>query len=197
MQRHKYAASTICICMDEKALLAFVEPYYAKKDAMHGLPHIRRLLYEAQSIRGQYHVDKEVMTYAAYFHGIDVRKRLSDLMRFLASQGLSNRKAKRIILVASESHKESIPKTVEGKVLHDAHLVAGGRTFMVTNFLVTGALRGFPIEHTINYFEEEVDGRFKCYLPETRKRYSEMEKFAREFFRDLKRSLSRSVIQKT
>jgi len=182
--------------MDDKALLEFVRPHYAKKDAMHDLSHIRRLQYEAQSIGRQYHVDKDVLTYAAYFHGINEKRHSNELMGFLASQGLSNRKAKRIILVASESHKESNPTTVEGKILHDAHLVVGGRTLMVTNFLVTGALRGFPIEHTIKYFEEEVDGRFRCYLPETRKRYFEMEKFAREFFRGLKRSLSHSTIQK-
>jgi uncharacterized protein len=180
--------------MNEMALSAFVEPYCVQKDAMHGLSHIRRLLDEARSICGKYHVDREVLTCAAYFHGVDKGKYGSELMGFLASQGLSKRKARRIILVASESHKESKPRTVEGKVLHDAHLVAGGRTLMVTKILITGALRGFPIEHTIDYFEKEVDGRFSCYLPETRKRYAEMEKFARDFFLDLKGSLSRGSV---
>ena len=176
--------------MNEKALSEFVEPYYAKKDAMHDLSHIRRLLKEARLICEKYHADKEVLTCAAYFHGVDVRKHRGDLMGFLASQGLPKRKARRIVLVASESHKESKPRTVEGKILHDAHLVVGGRTLMVTNFLVTGALRGFPVEHTIDYFDKEVDGRFRCYLPEMRRKYSEMEKFTREFFRELKRNLS-------
>lgn len=170
--------------------MEFVKPYYSKKDAMHDLSHIRRLLHEARSISKKYQTDGQILTCAGYFHGIDERRHRGNLMKFLVSQGLPRRKAVKILRVASESHKESRPKTIEGKILHDAHLVIGGRTLMVANFLVTGALRGFPIEHTINYFEEDVDGRFKCYLPETRQRYSEMERFAREFFRDLKKGLS-------
>jgi uncharacterized protein len=111
-------------------------------------------------------------------------------MKFMASRGLSKRKAEKILRVTWESRKESKPTTIEGRILHDAHLVAGGKTFMVAKFLVTGTLRGFPISHTIKYFEDEVDGRFRCYLPQTQKKYSEMEKFARRFFQDLRMSLS-------
>jgi len=176
--------------MNKKALLEFVKPYYSKKDEMHDLSHINRLLHEARSISKKYQTDGEILTCATYFHGIDGRRHRGNLTEFLVSQGLPRRKAVKILRVASESHKESRPRTIEGKILHDAHLVVGGRTLMVANFLVTGALRGFPIEHTINYFEKEVDGRFKCHLPEMRQRYSEMEGFTREFFRDLRDSLS-------
>jgi uncharacterized protein len=179
--------------LNQTELAKFVEPYYAKKDAMHNLSHIRRFLAVAKSISRKHHADDEILTYAAYFHGIDERRHEADLMRFMASQGLSRRKAAEILRVASESHKQSEPRTIEGKILHDAHLVVGGRTLMVANFLVTGALRGYSIGHTITYFEENVDGRFKCYLPETRATYSRMEKFAREFFQDLKRSLATQI----
>jgi uncharacterized protein len=157
---------------------------------MHGLSHVRRFLAVAQSLARKHKANKEILAYAAYFHGIDEVKHEEDLMKFLASQGLPKARAGKILRVASESHAESEPKTIEGKVLHDAHLVAGGRALMVAKLLVTGDLRGFPIEHTINYFEGEVDGRFRCYFPETRKTYAEMEKFARKFFRDLKASVS-------
>jgi len=183
--------------MDEEVLLEFVTPYYVKKDAMHDLSHIQMLVIEAQSICAKYHVDKEVLTYAAYFHGINESRHASSLTRFLVSQGLTKGMAKKIMQVASESHKGSVPRTIEGKILHDAHLVVGGKEFMVTRFLITGAVRGFTIEHTINYFEEEWDRKFKCYLPETRRRYSEMEKFGRVFFRDLKRNLPQPAIQET
>ena len=175
--------------MDEAALARFVAPYYARRDAMHDLSHIRRFLRTARSISKKYPVDGDVLTCAAYFHGVDKKKRGAELIEFMASQGLTRNKALKILHVTSESHKESKPETVEGKILHDAHLVVGGKSLMVANFLVTGALRGFPIAHTINYFEKEVDGRFRCYLPETRKKYAAMEKFARRFFRELKRSL--------
>ena len=154
--------------MNERALLEFVKPYYSKKDEVHDLSHIRRLLRESRLVSGHYQADREVLTCAAFFNGIFERRHRVDLMRFLVSQGLSRRKAAKILKVATESYKGSIPRTIEGKILHDAHLVVGGRSLMVANFLVTGALRGFPIEHTINYFQEEVDGKFKCYLPEMR-----------------------------
>jgi uncharacterized protein len=188
-------AGTTLLGLNERALTDFVGPYYSKKDAMHDMSHIRGFLRVALSISRKYPADKEILTYAAYFHGIDVRRYADDLLNFLASQGLPKRKTVRILRVASESHKESKPKTVEGKILHDAHLVVGGKTLMVARFLVTGALKGYPVGHTINYFEESVDGRFRCYLPETRKRYLEMEKFARRFFQDLKKSISEGNIQ--
>jgi uncharacterized protein len=173
-----------------KPLLEFVRPYYAKKDAMHDLSHVRRFLNTARSISKKYHVDGEILTYAAYFHGVDGERNRNDLMKFMASQDLSEGKAEKILRVAWVSHKEPRPTTIEGKILHDAHLVEGGRAFMVAKFLITGALRGLPISHTIKYFEDEVDGRFRYYLPQTRKKYSVMEKFAHGFFHDPRMGLS-------
>ena len=176
--------------MDEIGLMRFVEPYYAERDEMHDLSHIRRFLRAARSISRRHHADDEVLTYAAYFHGIDEGKHKDALIKFMASQGLPNNKALKILRAASESRKSSVPKIIEGKVLHDAHLVVGGRTFLVANLLVTGALRGYPIGHTISYFEDNVDGKFKCYLPENQEKYLKMERFAHEFFRSLRENLT-------
>lgn len=167
----------------------FVRPYYAQKDAMHDLSHIRRFLRVAQSLSKRHHADGQILTYAAYFHGIDQEKHKGDLVRFLESQGLHGRKAKRVLRVALESHKESHPRTIEGKVLHDAHLVEGGRAFMVAKSLVTGVSRGSSLRQIADYFEESIDGKYKCYLPETREAYVEEERFARDFFHSLKKSL--------
>ena len=174
---------------DETALRKFAKPYYQTKDAMHDMSHVQRDLETARSISRAYHPDEETITYAAYFHGIDVRKHEVALMRFLVSRGLSRRKASKVLRVASESHSGSRPRSIEGKILHDAHLVAGGKALYVARFLVTGALRGYSVEHTIEFFEENVDGRLRCYLPETRKKYAAIEAFGRKFFSDLKRSL--------
>ncbi len=166
----------------------FVKPYYAQKDIMHNLWHIKRFLDVALSLSKRYRADNEILTYAAYVHGIDQNRHRKNLTNFLESQGLQKRKV-RILLVARESGKKVKPKTIEGKLLHDAHLVEGGRTFLVTRCLVTGAVREYSLGEIIDYFEERIDGKFKCYLPETQKMYKEKEKFAREFFHDLKGSL--------
>jgi len=157
---------------------------------MHDLSHIRRFLRVAQSLSKKHHTDDQVLTYAAYFHGIDQRQHKGDLVRFLESQGLHGRRAQRVLRVALESQKESRPKTIEGKVLHDAHLMEGGMTFMVVRSLVTGVLRGSSLRQIADYFEDNIDGRFKCSLPETRKAYAEKERFAREFFHSLKSNMS-------
>ncbi len=167
----------------------FLGPFYAQKDMMHSLSHIRRFLKTATSLSRKHSANNEILTYAAYVHGIDQRKHGRSLARFLQSQGLEDGNVARILLVARESQTESKPKTVEGTILHDAHLIEGGRTFLVVKLLVTGAQLGESLGEIIDRFEKKVDGKFKCYLPETERLYSEKERFARGFFQDLKRSL--------
>jgi uncharacterized protein len=167
----------------------FVAPFYAQKDVMHDLSHVKRVLKTARTISKKYHPDNTILTYAAYFHGIDRRTHKVALTRFLESQGLQKREIGRILRVARESQKESRPRTVEGMILHDAHQIEGGNIFLVVKSLVTGLQRGDSLPQIIDYFDRRIDGRFKCCLPETGMIYSEKEKFARTFFHDLKKSL--------
>ena len=167
----------------------FVEQFYAQKDMMHDLSHIRRFLKTARSLSKRYHRDDGILTYAAYFHGIDRKKHKDILTGFLESQGLQKRQVEQVFRVAKESRKESRPATMEGMILHDAHLIEGGRTFLAVKSLVTGLRQGDSLPEIIDYFEKEVDGRFKCYLPEVGRFYSEKEEFARRFFHDLKKNL--------
>ena len=167
----------------------FVRPYYDGKDVMHDLSHVKRFLRIAESLSKTYHTERQVVVLAAYFHGIDQRECRGELTRFLRSQGMNERQQKKVLLVASESQKDSEPRTIEGKILHDAHLVEGGRTFGVVKILVTGILRGSSLRQIADHFEHNLDRRFKCYLPETREMYSQKEEYTRDFFRSLKGSL--------
>lgn len=47
-----------------------------------------------------------------------------------------------IIKVAWESQRPEIPETLEGKILHDAHVLEGGKTYTVVKTLITGSVRG-------------------------------------------------------
>jgi uncharacterized protein len=167
----------------------FVAPFYAQKDVMHDLSHVKRVLRRARTISKKYHPDNTILTYAAYFHGIDRREHKPALTRFLESQGLQKGEIAKIMRVARESQKESMPRTVEGMILHDAHLIEGGKIFLAVKSLVTGLKRGNSLRQIIDYFDRRIDGRFNCCLPETAMVYSEKEAFARSFFHDLKRSL--------
>jgi uncharacterized protein len=130
-------------------------------------------------------VDAELILCGAYFHGI-IRHHEPRVVEFLTGSGLDPDRICRMVQVARESLKHEAPETLEGKILHDAHLTEGGRTFMIVKSLVTGAARGQTLEQTIDYFERNMLGRFVCCLPEAQAKYDEQSRFAREVLRDLR-----------
>jgi uncharacterized protein len=174
-------------CIEATAIEAFVEPLYAGKDVMHDLSHVRRVLQSARDLMGYYaeQVDEELIPCGAYFHGI-IRQNEPRVVEFLTVAGLGTDRIRRIVQVARESLKDEEADSLEGKILHDAHLTEGGRTFMIVKSLLTGAARGQTLEQTIDYFERNILGRFACYLPVAQQKYEEQNDFAREVLRDLK-----------
>jgi uncharacterized protein len=60
---------------------------------------------------------------------------------------------------------------------------------MITKSLVTETARGQSLEETLQYLEEKILGKFKCYLPELQRRYVEKEEYTRLFLQDLKNHL--------
>ena len=57
--------------IDSKALLDFVEPYYADKDIMHDMWHIELVKRAVDKVvaLGKYEVDAECLTLDTYFNG--------------------------------------------------------------------------------------------------------------------------------
>lgn len=164
---------------------------YADKDFMHDLSHIRRVYALAQELGAHHPHDAETLLAGAYLHGIVDAK--EDAFRdFLRAQGMEQQRIERVIRAAHESQKEEAAETaetIEGRLLHDAHLLEGGKTFLVTKSLVVGTLRGQTLAETMRYIEQHVLGQFKCYLPETQELYAERERFAAEYLADLKQHL--------
>lgn len=165
----------------------FVTPFYKIRDPMHGLPHVRRVLKLAQRIAKNYKVNEDLIIYGSYFHGIfeDLENKLRE---FSNKQNLQL-KIRKIKQVVKESQKEFEPKSIEGKILHDAHLLEGGRTFMIVKSLITGSIKDQNLEKTIEYIEKNVMGKFKCYLPECIELYKEKENFTKKFIEDLRKNL--------
>ncbi len=165
---------------------AFVSPYYESKDIMHDLSHIERVLKAVKKLVKRYEdeVDKELIIYAAYFHGF-IYKDEKKIMDWLNSKGISENKMKKIIQVAWESQKEEVPKSLEGKILHDAHMIEGGKTFLIVKSLITGSVRGQTLNETIEYIQRNILDKGKCYLPEAREIYNEQQSFAKDFIKDL------------
>ncbi|WP_197023282.1 MULTISPECIES: hypothetical protein [unclassified Thermosipho (in: thermotogales)] len=110
----------------------FVRPFYTYKDMMHDLSHIKRILKMAKRLVTHYEneIDMDLIIYGAYFHGIIYEKE-KQILKFLKTKGLSKEKISKIIQVSWKSQKKKTPITLEGKILHGAHLIGGGKTFII------------------------------------------------------------------
>ncbi len=177
--------------VDKDELEAFVWRYYRKKDLMHNLTHIERILETARVISRRHKgADSSILTIACYFHGIDVKGNEMKLSKFLRDRGFHSEEISRIFQAAVDSQTASIPKTLEGKILHDAHLLEGGRNFHVVKCLVTGLSRGSSLLEITKYYQSNIYGKYKCYLAENKALYREKEEYASQFFNDLRKNLS-------
>lgn len=177
--------------IDEDALTEFIRPYYAEKDIMHNLWHIAlvRKMVDKIITLGNYHADQEVLALAAAFHGFVYLEKES-IRQWLSNQGYSGKKIEKVIQVAWESQRPEIPQTLEGKILHDAHVLEGGKPYLVVKTLITGSLRGQSLMDTLQYMKDRCLGKNTCYLPETIPLCEEMNEFAERFYRDLMDGIS-------
>ena len=171
-------------------LIEFVTPYYQNKDIMHDLSHIERVIKSVNKLLKHYDVfiDLDSITYAAYFHGF-IYKEEEKIVKWLNENGFTEERIEFIIKVSWESQKPEIPETFEGKILHDAHMIEGGKTYLIVKSLITGLVRGQKLEETIEYLEKNILGKGSCYLEEAKVVYEEQQIFAKQFIKDLKEGL--------
>lgn len=176
---------------NEKALLEFIEPYYVEKDIMHNMWHIelvKKMVVKIISI-GRYEVDEECLLLATYFHGF-IYKDEEKIRQWMKAQNYAEDTIAKTIKIAWESQRSEIPETIEGKILHDAHVLEGGKTYLVVKTLITGSVRGQSLVDTLNYMEKNVLDKNKCYLPETIPLCEEMNGYTNKFFKDLIEGIS-------
>ena len=176
--------------MDINKLIAFSAPYYKDKDIMHNLRHIELVRKAAERIiqMGKYAVDHDCMLAAAYFHGF-IGSYEDNIRGWLFAQGFSQAQTDKTIMAAQESQAESQPQTLEGMILHDAHLIEGGKAYMITKCLIAGSVRGQTLLQTIDYIEKKVLFKRKCYLPEAIPLFDEANQYTRDFLYELKKGI--------
>lgn len=155
---------------------------------MHGLAHVKRLLQSAYWLMERYPADEPTVVLGAYLHGI-ADKWPDAVVSELTKLGFSSSERQRILKAAQESQKEACPELLEGKILHDAHLIEGGPTFLLVKALVTGTERGQRLDETIDVVERELLGRFSCCFPEAQAIYVQKERYAIEAINSLKEHL--------
>ena len=172
--------------INEKSLLEFVELYYADKDIMHNMWHIELVKKMVNKIlaAGSYEVDEESLLLATYFHGF-IYKDEEKIRQWMVEQNYEASFISKTIQIAWESQRSEVPETTEGKVLHDAHVLEGGKTYLVVKTLITGSVRGQSLVDTLDFMQKNVLSKNVCYLPETIPLCEEMNTYANNFFADL------------
>ena len=141
--------------INRQMLLEFVKPYYADKDIMHNMWHIELVEKKVEEIiaAGNYQVNRENLLLAVYFHGF-IYKDEAAIITWLREYGYSEAQIGKIVQIAWESQRKEIPATLEGKILHDAHILEGGKTYMAVKTLITGSVRGQSLRETMEYMEK-------------------------------------------
>lgn len=137
--------------MDIERLKNYVVQYYKKKDVMHDLKHVKRVLKMSKKLKSykEEKIDENLILYGAYFHGC-IKEYEYKIKFFLFDLGLETDYIDQIVKVTKESLKENEAETLEGKILHDAHMIEGGTYFLLIKSLITGSVRKQNLEDTIN-----------------------------------------------
>lgn len=172
--------------MNETALLEFVKPYYIDKDIMHNMWHIelvKKMINRILSV-SNYKVDEVCLTLATYFHGF-IYKDEEKIKEWMMAQNFEDEIIYKTIKIAWESQRSEVPETLEGKILHDAHVLEGGKTYLIVKTLITGSVRGQSLTDTLDYMQNNVLNKNKCYLPETIPLCEEMNNYTNAFFDEL------------
>lgn len=172
--------------IENRIIDEFIVPYYRDKDIMHNMWHIELVRRQVEKIIaiGKYEVNRDVLELALAFHGFIYREE-EKIRVFLINNGVNEEDIEAIIKVAWESQRPEIPETLEGKILHDAHVLEGGKTYTVVKTLITGSVRGQSLEETLSFMQKNVLGANKCYLPETIKMCNEMNEYTEAFYNEL------------
>ena len=170
----------------------FVKPFYEKKDIMHDFSHIQRIKHTLKNLakNAKLNFNLELTEIALYFHGIIYSH--EELIRsYLIEKKLTVNEIERIIKIAWESQKDSKPSTNEGLILHDAHMLEGGRNFEIIKSLITGSVRGQSLEETMIYIENNLLEKGACYTDEGIRQYEVMKKRTKEIYEELNIGLGR------
>ena len=176
--------------IDTEEILEFVTPFYENKDIMHNMWHIELVKKWVDRILqlSEYTVNYEHLMLAMYFHGF-IYSHENVIRDWLQSKAVAEDEIEAIVKIAWESQRSEEPETLEGKILHDAHVLEGGKTYLVVKTLITGSVRGQSLEQTLNYMKNKVLQTNKCYLPETIPLCEEMNTYADTFYEEIMKGI--------
>jgi uncharacterized protein len=171
-------------------VIEYVQPYYEGKDIMHDLSHIDRVIKSSEKIVRQYdaRVNRDYIRYGAYFHGV-IKTDPEAFNNYFEDLFFDKSEINRLFEITMSSHSDMVPQSLEGKVLHDAHILEGETSFYFLKCIITGSYRQQTLQETIDIIENNVIGKSVCYLQENIIELSKREMQARILLDDLKKSI--------
>lgn len=171
-------------------IINFVKPYYEDKDIMHNMWHIELVKKKIDQIISisNYDINYENLILAMYFHGF-IYSDENKIKEWLIKNGFTEKEIENIVKIAWESQRSEVPETIEGKILHDAHILEGGKNYLVVKTLITGSVRGQNLKETLKYMKNNVLNKNKCYLSETIPLCNEMNQYTNTFYEELSKDI--------
>lgn len=178
--------------ISQEELMLFVESVYADnpRGLIHGVKHSMRLVRDAEvlakSYEGQY--DEEILKTAGLLHGA-IHYGEKDIRIWLKSNNISEERIGKMITAAWESQTKAIPISLEGKMLHDAHYMEGGKEFHLLKPFIVGTEMGQSLEMTIEYIKKYMQEEPVWYLPESKEIFEDTMQFMRTFIHHMEKQL--------
>ncbi len=174
----------------DKEIANFAVPLHADKDKGHDFSHIRRIVTKSLEIAERHPCDTESLRLAANLHGITMAYR-TEISEFLSSHSYSQQQIEKIRSIALEYLDKSL-KTTEGKIIFDAHLIEGGKTFHVMKSLAIDLSSGRTIAQSIKSLEKWSFSQ-ECCFSENQPVFDEYRAYALTFLEDVKRDMGDSA----
>jgi uncharacterized protein len=141
----------------------------------------------ARKIASNYSIDDELLVLGAYFHGM-INSNEGKVREFLRNEKVPEKRIVVIMQAARDSQRGSTPILLEGKILHDAHFLEGGKTFFVIKAIMIGVSKGESLQEILEHIEISA-GAPKSALPESQAAYDEKDRFTRDFIDSLRKNL--------
>lgn len=157
--------------INEKEVVKFVKPFYAKRDSMHNFAHILRIKKKISFLKRQYSkLNKEFLNFLIYFHG--------------SRKWAKKNKNKIVVLGYSASWIDKInsPTTPEGKLVWDANCLENVGRYGIKRTLALEKHYGQTREKTLKLANGFIP-RYKFYTPLGKKMGNEGIKIKKEWLR--------------
>lgn len=175
--------------IDVASVRQFVEPLVAERDCMHDMTHLDRVAARALTLCRRRRGCLEIALVASYLHST-YQDFGTLLVEFLDSKGVKNTKREAIFEAASGGSHSAVPRSLAGKIVHDANLVeSNAEAFLFAKYLCTGAARGCTFQEIVAYAIAELRApNARCAFRDSQSVHNRQRDFARLHFEELLKS---------